>query len=123
MIALRISPELVRSIDALAKRDRTTRSKEIIWLLRYALSGTPIEGMTAPPVRIFETVARGTMRKSAVAKSKRAAKPVPKPKKQAVHKAAAHAPAAKALKGALPKIGEKCPHGYMNWLLCPKCRP
>lgn len=25
--------------------------------------------------------------------------------------------------GPLPKYGEKCRHGYMNWMVCPDCNP
>lgn len=27
-----------------------------------------------------------------------------------------------ALAKTRPKVGDKCPHGYMNWLTCDKCR-
>lgn len=41
--------------------------------------------------------------------------PAPEPKSERLQAAA------EALAAPHPKIGEKCPHGWANWMQCPKC--
>jgi hypothetical protein len=103
-ISIRIPEEILLRVDEQSKRMRWSRNATLNICVEYGLPDLELNR----GVGIKESVVGGCGSEvSGEEKSARKQKGVSESKKEEV----------------VSRFGEKCPHGYMNWMVCPKCNP